>query len=780
MPMTEEERKENIKSATQTVAMVGGGIFAYAFMYAFTILHDEPGSLLDGLAKVLSRISEMQFFFIPYPAALIEGVLAGVMLGAILYFSLSIDNQKNYAYKKGEEAGTSRFMTKAELKEYTEKYIPKDPPPITENLPVTYNDEQDRDKYSKYIILSNKYYRPLDSRELIGNISTIVIGGAGSGKSRFYIKPNVLQMNASYVITDPSGEMIYSLGRVLSDHGYKIKIFNISDMEHSNTYNPLHYIRDEAGVRMLIECLITNTTNGDGGGDNEYFVNAEKLLYSACIYYLRDFCEDESRKNFATIVDMINMSSVNEMDPTAKSPLDELFDKLPHNSLAWKNYKAFSQAAGKVLKNIISSCVVRLNPFMVPQVRTLTRTDSLSLEKMGDEKTALFIITPQTDRTYAFLASMLYSQLFETLYHIGEDQKARTGDERLKIPVRCMMDEFANIGEVPEFPSKLATMRKYNISASVVLQDIAQIEAMYKDNWKTLVGNCSTMVFLGTREPNTLEYFSDMLGETTIRTKSEGRSKGSKSSSSRNYQQTGRPVMTAEELGRMPADECIVFTQNMYTVKDLKYKYEEHPYYKQTADYDKSKAFQYKEMSIFDNTKRGNFQSLFKAFSEISRISQKSPEGHEIKNANDIEVDGCAASEVGKVFFDDNNEKSIYNVSMSKCLTACLSESIDNGNIAIVLVDGLNPRFLRDFSKQLVDLTSKKIVILFSSVHGAGDDNIIRGCAFRSADDRRNLYSAMQNKYTKKLVSDGKYYDIVISIDDFDDYKKAVICALLK
>lgn len=780
MSMTEEERKENIKSATQTVAVVGGGIFAYAFTYAFTILHDEPGSLLDGLAKVLSRMSEMQLFFIPYPAALIEGILAGIMLGAILYFSLSIDNQKNYSYRKGEEAGTSRFMTKAELKEYTEKYIPKDPPPITENLPVTYNDEQDRDKYSKYIILSNKYYRPLDSRELIGNISTIVIGGAGSGKSRFYIKPNVLQMNASYVITDPSGEMIYSLGRVLSDHGYKIKIFNISDMEHSNTYNPLHYIRDEAGVRMLIECLITNTTNGDGGGDNEYFVNAEKLLYSACIYYLRDFCEDESRKNFATIVDMINMSSVNEMDPTAKSPLDELFDKLPHNSLAWKNYKAFSQAAGKVLKNIISSCVVRLNPFMVPQVRTLTRTDSLSLEKMGDEKTALFIITPQTDRTYAFLASMLYSQLFETLYHIGEDQKARTGDERLKIPVRCMMDEFANIGEVPEFPSKLATMRKYNISASVVLQDIAQIEAMYKDNWKTLVGNCSTMVFLGTREPNTLEYFSDMLGETTIRTKSEGRSKGSKSSSSRNYQQTGRPVMTAEELGRMPADECIVFTQNMYTVKDLKYKYEEHPYYKQTADYDKSKAFQYKEMSIFDNTKRGNFQSLFKAFSEISRISQKSPEGHEIKNANDIEVDGCAASEVERVFFDDNNEKSIYNVSMSKCLTACLSESIDNGNIAIVLVDGLNPRFLRDFSKQLVDLTSKKIVILFSSVHGAGDDNIIRGCAFRSADDRRNLYSAMQNKYTKKLVSDGKYYDIVISIDDFDDYKKAVICALLK
>lgn len=780
MPMTEEERKENIKSATQTVAMVGGGIFAYAFTYAFTILHDEPGSLLDGLAKVLSRMSEMQLFFIPYPAALIEGVLAGVMLGAILYFSLSIDNQKNYAYKKGEEAGTSRFMTKAELKEYTEKYIPKDPPPITENLPVTYNDEQDRDKYSKYIILSNKYYRPLDSRELIGNISTIVIGGAGSGKSRFYIKPNVLQMNASYVITDPSGEMIYSLGRVLSDHGYKIKIFNISDMEHSNTYNPLHYIRDEAGVRMLIECLITNTTNGDGGGDNEYFVNAEKLLYSACIYYLRDFCEDESRKNFATIVDMINMSSVNEMDPTAKSPLDELFDKLPHNSLAWKNYKAFSQAAGKVLKNIISSCVVRLNPFMVPQVRTLTRTDSLSLEKMGDEKTALFIITPQTDRTYAFLASMLYSQLFETLYHIGEDQKARTGDERLKIPVRCMMDEFANIGEVPEFPSKLATMRKYNISASVVLQDIAQIEAMYKDNWKTLVGNCSTMVFLGTREPNTLEYFSDMLGETTIRTKSEGRSKGSKSSSSRNYQQTGRPVMTAEELGRMPADECIVFTQNMYTVKDLKYKYENHPYYKQTADYDKSKAFQYKEMSIFDNTKRSNFQSLFKAFSEISRVSQKSPEGHEIKNANDIEVNGCAASEVGKVFFDDDNEKSIYNVSISKCITACLSENIDNGNIAIILVDGLNPRFLRDFSKQLVDLTSKKIVILFSAVHGVGDDNVIRGCAFRSADDHRNLYSAMQNQYTKKLVSDGKYYDILISIDDFDDYKKAVICALMK
>lgn len=443
----DETKKENVKISTKYLGLVAGGVSAYIIAYALMMANAEEYNIIDALVAMPSYITQ-HGPFITSVQALVKGIVFGAIIGGIVYFIMMNETLLHMHYEDEEVVDSGGFMSKREMKAYADKYITPDPPPVIPKPGqiIPYDKVKNEPKYSENMIMSDHFCRPINSRRMIGNNNVLIVGGAGTGKSRFFIKPNVLQMNASYVITDPSGEMIYSLGNVLKTHGYKIKIFNISDMNHSDCYNPLNYIRDEAGVKMLIECLINNTTKGGGGGgDNQFFVDAEKLLYSACIFYLRgDWCKNDKIKNFSGIINMINLSKVDEKNPDAKSELDKMFEAIPQNSLAWKYYKSFKQAAGKTLKSIIISCVTRLQPFLTPQVARLTQMDTLHLENIGREKTALFIITPQADRTYSFLASMLYSQLFETLYYIGEKQKADGKSEQMDIPVRCLMDEFAN------------------------------------------------------------------------------------------------------------------------------------------------------------------------------------------------------------------------------------------------------------------------------------------------------------------------------------------------
>lgn len=774
MSVTEETRKSNIKIMTIYISIVCGLLIAYVLGYIFYIKGEYSDTIFEAIPHMVACMGDMKLLY-PINGDSLFGIFLGVVGGVVVYFFVQNDNVRNYSYKQDEVAGTGGFMSQKEMKEYSEKYIEKDPEPILDNLPITFDWKEDIDRYSRNIIMSNRFCRPINSRALIGNNNVLIVGGAGTGKSRYYIKPNVLQMNSSYVITDPSGEMIYSTGKTLKEHGYKIKIFNISDMAHSNCYNPLKYIRDEAGVNMLIECLINNTTKGEGGGDNQFFVDAEKLLYSACIFYLLDFCQDESKKNFAGVMNMINSSSVNEADPNAKSPLDMLFDKLPHNSLAWKYYKAFKQAAGKTLKSIIISCVTRLQPFMTPQVVNLTKIDNIELDKIGNEKTALFIITPQADRTYSFLASMLYSQLFETLYYIGEQQKASGKSEEMKIPVRCLMDEFANIGEVPEFPSKLATMRKYNISASIVLQDIAQIEAMYADNWKTLVGNCSTIIFLGTQEPNTLKYFSEMLGKMTIQTKSRGMSHGTKNGSNKNFQSTGREVMTPDELGRMPSDECIVFTQNMRPVRDKKYIYQNHPYYSQTADADEINGFQYNKLSIYDNTKQGNIESILVAQGEAKRFKamsgSMSEEAAKLKSTDGVVVSGNLNDEMNKFTPEKKIEERAYNLCLQDCQIKAANNYDDTA--CIFKINDIPTKYLYKLVDQVSASLQKTPMLIFSDITINNKNNYIVGIGIDK--EKIGLEKAMNNTYSQGLSVNGKYIITAISKHIFEEYKEIVL-----
>lgn len=769
MAVTEADRKANIKTMSIYISVVIGVLGGYFISYGAGVTLDEDVNLGEGLGIAVNQVFSGQLLMPLNFGAILGFLLGGGTIAGIIYFLLSIDNQKRYHYNENEVAGTGGFMDKKEMASYTQKNIPKDPPPIKEGLPAAYDPERDQEMYPQSIIMSKNFRRPMNSRALIGNNNVMIVGAAGTGKSRFLMKPNVLQMNASYVITDPSGEMIYSLGKPLKDHGYKIKIFNLSDMKHSNCYNPLSYIRDEAGVKMLIECLINNTTKGEVGGDNQFFVDAEQLLYSACIFYLKDFCYDDSKKNFAGVMSMINASSVNELDPNAKSPLDVLFDQLPKNSLAWKYYKAFKQAAGKTLKSIIISCVTRLQPFLIPQVVNLTKTDDLHLERMGEEKTALFIIIPQADHTYNFLSSMLYHQLFETLYFTAEKQKAMTGDERLKIPVRCMMDEFANCGEVPDFPSRLATMRKYNICATIALQNISQIEAMYEDDWKTLVGNCSTVVFLGSQEPEVLKYFSEMLGKTTIRARSEGITTGQRSGANQNYQATAREVMTAEELGRLPSDECIVFTQNMRPVRNKKYVYEQHPYFDQTADADEENGFRYQEMSVYDNTKVGVIESMLKARSEAARYRKNEEVKRKPKNPAKMKTSGNAVNDLNQVRLPEGEEDKLVKLFIEEAILQGAGQMSER--VCIIRLDGIPTKYLVTLVEQVSVRLKKPALIVFSDTADTPDEMII---GVGVDHDHEGLADSMENEFSKSVgVKKGIIYT-AIQKKDFEEYKKTV------
>lgn len=770
MALTEEQRKKNAKSMAIYMSVIGGIICMYFFGYIGSVMDTNVLDLGRAVPATIERIKEGEFFF-SITANAIVGLSLGLIMAGVFFFIINNDNERNYSYKMDEVAGTGGFMPEKEFKEYKEKFITTDPPVVKDYNKISGDWTVEKKHYSQNMIMSNEFCRPINSRALIGNNNILVVGGAGTGKSRFFIKPNLLQMNASYVITDPSGEMINNLGQVLANNGYKIKIFNISDMAHSNTYNPLRYIRDEAGVNMLISCLINNTTKGEGGGDNQFFVDAEKLLYSACIFYLTQFNQDESKKNFAGVMDMINSSQVDENNANAKSKLDELFDCLPKGSLAWKYYKAFKQAAGKTLKSIIISCVTRLQPFMTPQVVNLTKSDEMELETLGDEKTALFIITPQADRTYSFLASMLYSQLFETLYYVGEQQMANGGDVQLKIPVRCMMDEFANIGEVPEFPSKLATMRKYNISAAIVLQDIAQIEAMYKDDWKTLVGNCSTMVFLGTQEPNTLKYFSEMLGKMTVRSKSTGFSDGGKGGSNKNFQYTAREVMTPDELGRMAPDECIVFTQNKRPVHDKKFKYETHPYYPYTGDANDDNCFEYNKLSVYDNTRAGKYSNILIAQSEAARYKKKYADTT-LKSTDDVIIKGDANLLANKFEPSVVIKEKLYRESMIECMEKTV-EQYDK-KVCLFQVDNIPYKYLYKLVEQTCVAARKGSVIIFTTVENQQNYSVGVGVFAEDVNiDEIVKFEHLQGHNVEK-----DFYTFLLNrnyVDDFRNYIETII-----
>ena len=473
-----------------------------------------------------------------------------------------------------------------------------------------YTDPQDSPNSDgeKNMILTNDVFLSLDTRQTRRNNNVMVVGGSGAGKSRFFVKPNLLQANCSYVITDPAGELLETQAGFLERQGYKIKCFNLVEMKHSNCYNPFNYIRDDLGVLILINCLIKNTNpDGKSGGDPFWEKSETAILHALMIYLIK--YRPKEQQNFRSIMKLLRAAEVDENNPNVKSPLDRIFDEVAKrdaNSIALKQYMTFKMGAGKTLKSILISCSVRLTVFNMKEIENLTGSDDIDLGTIGDEKQALFIVIPAADSTFNFLVSMMYSQLFETLYFHAETE---CKGKRLNYHVRFMLDEFANIGQIPEFTKKLATMRKYEISCSIILQNLAQIKSMYKDDWEGLIGNCDSFLFLGGQEYSTLEYISKELGKTTVYVYTHSRSFAWKGGSgNRGQQKTARELMTPDEIMKMNNQDCILMIRGLHPFYGPKYDYPKHKNYRYTGDADDNLLYDYRKK--FNNEIKNNIESI--------------------------------------------------------------------------------------------------------------------------------------------------------------------------
>lgn len=758
------KKKEDIK--TLIIFSIIIGIFiCYFSLHVAMIQHN------DKTLNILSAMSPAQSHMAKHPFEIKLYSETASTVGTILFIyvmimgALIIELERNIHDDSATINGSAGWIT--DLANYNKKYT--DPPNSTSHNGY------------KNMILTNDIYLSMDGRQTMANNNILVVGGAGSGKSRFVIKPNVLQMNSSFIITDPSGELLESTGKVLEDNGYTIKVFNLTNMAKSNHYNPLHYIRDDLGVFMLVDCLITNTTPADQGKGDAFWVKSETALLEAIIFYLIKY-EPKEIQNFSTVMEFLRMGTIKEGDQSGVNDLDKKFEELRSknpNDIALKQYDAFKSGSTKTLQSIIISCQMRLASFNIQEIADLTNTDDIDLGSVADKRQALFIILPTAHSTFNYLASLMYSQLFETLYYHAEMEcpnsyivKTKTGqpikffkglteeqihkalevakskefsteeeinniknsdtpakaaikakkyidtvlsnvkiipveddknnykvvdedgndlehfncrikkdnkknayidkkvnsvrkkynldyatykeidvnrymivtndyDEKehkgellsyftceeqntkkrkkileeklleykeattskvgLKLPIdiRFLLDEFANIGQIPDFVQKLSTMRKYLMSCTIILQSLSQIKTLYKDNWENIVSNCH-FLYLGGNEETTLKYINEMLGKATVIKRNRSTSRG-KGGGSLSYNLDSRELMTIDELARMPKDECILMITNERPYKGKKFKYESHPNYKYTADADVKNTYYIEMNKIIPN-----------------------------------------------------------------------------------------------------------------------------------------------------------------------------------
>lgn len=514
--------------------------------------------------------------------------LGGMFIG--IYALVKYTSRKRL-HRKGEEHGSARWATLGEAKKLIDKK------------------KAQKGQIDNNIILTQEVKMSLDTRLHLRNLNVLVIGGSGSGKSRFYVKPNIMQLNTSYVVTDPKGELLRSTGKLLEDNGYKIKVFNLIDMTNSCNYNPFAYVYDRKGnlnksyVIKMINVLMKNTKQEGASGGDQFWDDATKALLSALAFYLLEKGED-NEKNFAAVMQLLKCADASESDEEYESPLDIKFRELEEEnpvSMAVSYYKDFKKAAGETAKSILISCAVRLQPFNLPEVANLTYTDTLELDKIGDCKTAVFVIIPSSDATFNFLAAMMYTQMFDTLYDAANFKYGG----RLPVHVRCLLDEFANIGTIPDFDKLLATMRSMEISANVIIQNIAQLKKMYDKSWEIVTGNCDSLLFLGGKEASTTEMISKALGKETIDVVAQNRSKGHRNNStSINNSIMGRELMTPDELSEMPMDMCILMVRGLHPFLCHKFDIEKHWNYKNLEDSDKNNAY------LIDNIKTLEMPSL--------------------------------------------------------------------------------------------------------------------------------------------------------------------------
>ena len=544
-------------------------LFVYLFDKVGAAIRLSPGADASGKLLQLGTGFAAAFSSIApsfHPADLLIGIAGAVIVRLAVYFK----GKNAKKYRKGMEYGSARWGCAEDIKPYAD--------PVFENNVLLTQTER--------LTMNSRPKQPKYAR----NKNILVIGGSGSGKTRFFVKPNLMQMHSSYVVTDPKGTVLLECGKLLQQKGgYRIKVLNTINFKKSMKYNPFAYLRSEKDILKLVNTIIANT-KGDGEKSGEdFWVKAEKLYYTALIGYIW-YEAPEDEKNFTTLLEMINASEAREDDEDFQNPVDLMFERLEEKDpehFAVKQYKKYKLAAGKTAKSILISCGARLAPFDIRELRELMETDEMELDTLGDRKTALFVIISDTDDTFNFVVSILYTQLFNLLCDKADDVYGG----RLPVHVRCLLDEFANIGQIPKFEKLIATIRSREISASIILQSQSQLKAIYKDNADTIVGNCDTTLFLGGKEKTTLKEISEILGKETIDSFNTSETRGRELSHGLNYQKLGKELMTQDEIAVMDGGKCILQLRGVRPFFSDKFDITKHPNYKYLSDADKKNTF---------------------------------------------------------------------------------------------------------------------------------------------------------------------------------------------
>ena len=545
------------------------GLFATKVGQAIRL---APGTGFEG--KLMHIMEGFTYAFADiFPSFNLFDILIGATIAAAIRLAVYVKSKNAKKYRKNEEYGSARWGTHEDIAPFVD-------PVFDNNIILTQTES---------LMMCNRPKEPKNAR----NKNVLIVGGSGSGKTRFWIKPNLMQCTSkqypvSFVVTDPKGTVAIETGKMLQREGYEIKVFNTINFKKSMHYNPFAYINSEKDILKIVTALIANT-KGEGKAGDDFWVKAETLLYCALIGYLWYEAPDEER-NFSTLITMINSMEVREEDETFKNAVDLMFEELEDKEpehFAVRQYKKYKLAAGKTAKSVLISCAARLAPFDIAEVREITMYDELELDKIGDRKTALFLIMSDTDASFNFLISMAYTQLFNLLCEKADDFYGG----RLPVHVRCLIDEAANIGQIPNLEKLMATIRSREISACLVLQAQSQLKALYKDSADTIIGNCDSRIFLGGSEPTTLKELSAALGKETIDTFNTGESRGREISHSLNYQKLGKELASVDELAVLDGSKCILQLRGVRPFMSNKFDITKHPKYKYLSDYDKKNEF---------------------------------------------------------------------------------------------------------------------------------------------------------------------------------------------
>ena len=523
------------------------------------------GDVIDKTLQGLLELNRMSFV----PSLYLIDIFMGIGTAVLIKFIVYTKGKNAKKFRQGKEYGSARWGNRKDIEPYMDEKFQNNIL-LTKTERLSMNGRPSNPKYAR-------------------NKNVLVIGGSGSGKTRFYVKPNLMQMHSSYCVTDPKGTIVLECGKMLEDNGYEIRILNTINFKKSMKYNPFSYIHSEKDILKLVQTIIANTKGKGEKAGEDFWVKAEKLYYTALIAYIY-YEAPKEEKNFATLLDMIDASEVREDDENYKNPIDRLFEALEKKEprhFAVKQYKKYKLAAGKTAKSILISCGARLAPFDIQELRDLMSEDELELDCIGDRKTALFVIISDTDDTFNFVVSIMYSQLFNLLCDKADDVYGG----RLPVHVRFLLDEFANIGLIPKFEKLIATIRSREISASIILQAQSQLKAIYNDNADTIIGNCDSTLFLGGKEKTTLKELSETLGKETIDLYNISETKSNQNSFAMNYQKTGKDLMSQDEITVMDGGKCIFQLRGVRPFFSDKYDITKHKNYRLLEDYDKKNRF---------------------------------------------------------------------------------------------------------------------------------------------------------------------------------------------